>query len=187
MISNNGKKERADLAALWTQAQPHVAAFVSSLVIDFHAAEDLVQQVAVAAAENFEEYDPTRGFVPWVIGIARFKVYNYFRSHRRDRHVFDSDTVAMFAEACVDLQPELDVRRSALDHCLKKLQGRSAQIVELRYIREMKPARIAQKLGISANAASVTLHRVRAALEECINQRLAEQPEPGSGQAGGDA
>lgn len=166
------QQQRQDLAVLWTRAQPHVSAFVSSMVLDFHAAEDLIQQVACAVAEQFEAYDPDRPFVPWAIGIARFKVFNYYRSKKRDKHVFDSDAINGIAQAYADLEPELDPRRKALDTCIKKVNGRASQMLELRYIREMKPARIAQKLEMTPNAVSVMLHRIRAALNKCIEHEL---------------
>ncbi|MFI4862086.1 MAG: sigma-70 family RNA polymerase sigma factor [Phycisphaerales bacterium JB063] len=172
-IPNREQQQRKDLAVLWTQAQPHVAAFVSSMVLDFHAAEDLIQQVAVAVAEQFEDYDPARPFVPWSIGIARFKVYNYYRKVKRDKHVFDTEAMDGIARACSELEPELDMRKQALDTCVKRVQGRAATVLEMRYLREMKPARIAQKTGMTANAVSVMLHRIRAALQKCIEHELA--------------
>ncbi|XAM01394.1 sigma-70 family RNA polymerase sigma factor [Phycisphaeraceae bacterium D3-23] len=171
-LPNREQQQRKDLAVLWTQAQPHIAAFVSSMVLDFHAAEDLIQQVAVAVAEQFEQYDPSRPFVPWAIGIARFKVYNYYRKVKRDKHVFDSEAIDGIARAYSELEPALDNRKQALDTCVQRVQGRAATVLEMRYVREMKPARIAQKMGMTANAVSVMLHRIRAALEKCIDQQM---------------
>lgn len=172
MTQPTPEQQRRDLTVLWTQAQPHVAAFVSSMVVDFHASEDLIQQVAVAVAEQFEDYDPARPFVAWSIGIARFKVFNYYRSVKRDKHVFDSEALDGIARAYCELAPELDPRRKALDNCVKRVTGRASQILEMRYVREMKPARIATKMGMTANAVSVMLHRVRGALEKCIEKQV---------------
>ncbi len=166
------QQQRQDLAVLWTRAQPHVSAFVSSMVLDFHAAEDLIQQVACAVAEQFEEYEPDRPFVPWAIGIARFKVFNYYRSRKRDKHVFDSEALTGIARAYAELEPELDPRRKALAACVGKVNGRASQVLEMRYMREMKPARIAQKLEMTPNAVSVMLHRIRAALSKCIEREM---------------
>lgn len=181
------QQQRKDLAVLWTQSQPHVAAFVSSMVLDFHAAEDLIQQVAVAVAEQFEDYDASRPFVAWAIGIARFKVYNYYRSVKRDKHVFDSEAINGIARACTDLEPELDQRKQALDTCIQRVQGRGAAVLEMRYVREMKPGRIAQKMGMTANAVSVMLHRIRAALEKCIEQQLSQADPQTDGPTDGQA
>jgi len=44
----------------------------------------------------------------------------------------------------------------------------------MRYVREMKPARIAVKLGMTSNAVSVMLFRIRAALSKCIDKQMAK-------------
>ncbi len=45
-------------ARLWTLAQPVVSAFVTSVVRDFTARDDVLQEVAVAVLESFDRYDP---------------------------------------------------------------------------------------------------------------------------------
>jgi RNA polymerase sigma-70 factor (ECF subfamily) len=69
--------------------------------------------------------------------------------------------------------PELDDTREALNKCTRQLRGRARQLVELHYVRELRPTRIAQQLGMSANAVFVALHRVRTALRKCVEARLA--------------
>ena len=49
---------------LWTLAQPVVSAFVTSVVRDFKDRDDVLQEIAVAAIESFDAYDPKRPFVP---------------------------------------------------------------------------------------------------------------------------
>ena len=58
-------KEVENLAAHWTGAQRTVAAFVRSLVIDFHESEEVLQRVAVALVRKYGQYDPGRPFLPW--------------------------------------------------------------------------------------------------------------------------
>ena len=72
---------------LWTLAQPVVSAFVTSVVRDFKDRDDVLQEIAVAAIESFDAYDPDRPFVPWVMGVARNQIGLYLRQRRRDRLV----------------------------------------------------------------------------------------------------
>ena len=55
----------------WAQSQPLIAAFISSLVPDFHDADDILQNVAVVTVRKYEQFDPNRSFVAWAIGIAK--------------------------------------------------------------------------------------------------------------------
>jgi RNA polymerase sigma-70 factor (ECF subfamily) len=70
---------------LWTHAQTVVSAFVTSVVWDFAARGDLLQEIAVAVIESFERYDSSRSFIGWALGIARNQVGLYLRRVRRDR------------------------------------------------------------------------------------------------------
>ena len=51
------------LARLWTESQPVVAAYVLSIIPNFHQAEDVLQQVAVALVSEFERFDASRPFL----------------------------------------------------------------------------------------------------------------------------
>ena len=47
------------------------------------------------------------------------------------------------------------------------------KLLEMRYVREMTPRKIAATTGMNSNAVSVMLHRVRRALRDCIERQLA--------------
>lgn len=99
-------------ARLWTLAQPVVSAFVTSVVRDFSARDDVLQEVAVAVIESFDRYDSSQSFVGWALGIARNQVGLYLRRVRRNRLVFDDETIGCLASAfgavSADESPKLD-------------------------------------------------------------------------------
>jgi RNA polymerase sigma-70 factor (ECF subfamily) len=64
--------------------------------------------------------------------------------------------------------------RSALYHCLQRQQGRSLQALEWRYVHDLKPATVATRMGLSAGAVRVLLHRARSVLRKCIQRKMAE-------------
>ena len=64
------------LTVQWAQSQPLIAAFISSLVPDFHDADDILQNVAVVTVRKYEQFDPNRSFVAWAIGIAKNEIWN---------------------------------------------------------------------------------------------------------------
>ena len=45
--------------ALWTQAQPAVSAFVHAMLADRSERDDVLQEVAIAVLESFDDYDAT--------------------------------------------------------------------------------------------------------------------------------
>lgn len=160
------------MATLWVKSQPVISAYINASVVDFHKAEDLLQETARVVAERFDDYDPDRPFVAWAIGIAKNLILKSYRQHANDRHIFSSETMEHIASAFDRIQPELTPLREALRMCIDHVQGKSRQVLELRYIREMKPANIAERMGMNTNNVHVILHRIRKALSHCIQERL---------------
>jgi RNA polymerase sigma-70 factor (ECF subfamily) len=162
-----------DLARLWVQSQPVISAYLTANVIDLHHAEDLVQEVAQVVAEKFAEYDRSRSFTSWSLGIARNRLLKYYRLRARDRLVLSEAALNKLSEALERIEHETEDRRAALRVCLEKVQGRRRQVLEMRYGENAKVGAIAEHFGMSADGVSVMLHRIRALLFECIERQLA--------------
>lgn len=158
----------------WLDAEPTVSAFIFSSVRDFHAAEDLIQTVAVDAAAAIESYDRSRPFGPWIMGIARNRVLKHYRTVAADALTFDAATLQSIADAHESITDEVDDRRRSLRLCIAELTDRAREVVKLRYEDDLAAAAIAERLGLNANAVYVTLHRARQTLADCIERRLAE-------------
>lgn len=161
-----------ELAARWTAAQPVVSAYISSVVRDFHDSQDILQDVALLVSRNFAQYDPKRSFITWAIAIARNRVRDFWRETSVDRVVFDSETVDAIAAAFEGLEPKFGPVQEALDHCLKRVQGKSLTLVKLRYESGLKASEIAIRVHATVSAVEVALHRIRLALRDCIQNRL---------------
>lgn len=162
----------ASLARLWVGVQPTVSAYIWSCVNDFHTAEDILQNVAADVASSFDRYDPAKPFVAWVLGIAKFKVIDFYRKNDRDLHVFQGEPLDYLQLAFEEVFSEVTPQREALDHCVEKLSGKSRKLLEMRYDQDMKPAQIAKSIGTTSGSIRVMLTNVRNALSKCIEQRL---------------
>ena len=161
-------------ARQWTVAQPVVSAFVTSVVRDFSARDDVLQEVAVAVIESFGRYDHSRPFVAWALGIAHNHVGLYLRRLKRDRHIFDEETIGQLAAAFSEVSTEESMKLDRLSDCMKGLDGRARQLCELRYQQDLKPAAIAGLVGMTANTVAKALQRIRDQLRLCIEQRTSE-------------
>jgi RNA polymerase sigma-70 factor (ECF subfamily) len=159
----------------WTQAQPVVASYINSMVPDFHAAEDLLQDVAVVLLHKFGEYQADKPFVAWAIGVARLEILSRRRAHERNPLSSDSQLIEAVGAVYEELAPELDARARALRECRKAIKGAAETILTLRYEKELKPAEIAQRMGVESGSIRVQLTRIRAALQECVQRRMSIQ------------
>lgn len=159
---------------LWTLAQPAVSSFVASVVRDFRDRDDLLQDIAVAVVDSFDSYDAKRPFVAWAIGVARNQVGLYLRRRRRERLIFNDETVACLANAFCESATEQSYELSFLQECLQALEGRARRMCELRYQEDLKPAAIGEIIGQSANTVAKALQRIRDLLRECIERKSRE-------------
>ncbi|MBX2851008.1 MAG: hypothetical protein KTR15_04585, partial [Phycisphaeraceae bacterium] len=111
-------EQRALMTELWYTHQPAISAYLYAAVPNFHDAEDLTQQVAVAVARDFDKYDPDTPFLRWAIVIARNRVLNHRRSFAMSKIVFSQDTLDALAKAAPDQKPITTAYKTALDNCL---------------------------------------------------------------------
>jgi RNA polymerase sigma-70 factor, ECF subfamily len=161
------------LARLWTQSQSIVAAYVLALVRDSHLTDDIVQQVAVILVRKFEEYDPTKPFLPWVLGITKNVIaQSRVESAKSAYCFFDTRLVESIQAGFQDDIDSWASVRSALRHCLEKQTKRSLDVLRLRYTHDLKPQEIASRIGIDSGVVRVILHRARSTLRKCIQYRL---------------
>lgn len=162
------------LSRLWTDAQPVVAAMVAGSVVDFQHGEDLVSQVAETVVLKFGDYDRTRPFIPWALGIAKNVVLRHYERRAGERLVFfDDRALGAMAVAHEEIAGEAPERLAAMRQCLAEIRGKTRRVMEMRYIDGLKPAAIGHALDMTSNAVWVMLHRGRAAVARCVKQKLA--------------
>lgn len=162
----------------WTLAQPVVSAFVHSVVRDARDRDDLLQEIAVAVLDCFaKSYDPQRPFLSWVLGVARNQVGLYLRRRRRDRLVFDEATMLALSTAFMESAEADPPALEELRLCLQQLARRSRELIDLRYEQDLKPAAIAERLAMTANAVAKALQRIRDQLKACLELKTKEGPQ----------
>jgi DNA-directed RNA polymerase specialized sigma24 family protein len=83
---------KEQITVQWAQSQPLIAAFISSLVPDFHDADDILQNVAIVTVRKYEQFDPNCSFVAWAIGIAKNEILKH-QSKQGNRGLLDIGAV----------------------------------------------------------------------------------------------
>lgn len=160
----------------WLEAQHALGGFVCVHTQDQAMADDIVQEVARQATANFAQYDQSRPFIAWLIGIARQRIAEAYRNQGRRPIVFSSEIIDSITDAYVDLEPEVDDRLDALRACMAKLNDRHQRVIELRYARQLSQDDIADQVGSNGRAINAMLFRIRTALRDCVNRQMGETP-----------
>ncbi len=163
------------LARHWVQVQPSVTAFIRAAVPQYHDAEDILQEVAAEVAVRFDEYDPTRPFLPWAIWVAKIKIADFYRTRKRLSNVLSSHAIEALAVACGTTTVSFADETECLEQCMSMLTVRSRYLLSLRYEEGLKPAAIAEKLKTTPGTVRVTLTRIRDSLAECMRRQLAQK------------
>lgn len=173
------KSDSDQLAVYWAQHQPVIAGYISSLVSNFQDADDILQNVAMVTVKNFDEFDPNRSFVAWAIGIARNLVLKYYTEKKKNHLILDHQAIEAISRTYENefktICQQNDTMKAMMDRCLKQVKGRWRKVLEMYYLRELSAMRIAQQLGMTKSNVCVSLHRVRIALRECVQNQLQQE------------
>ncbi|WP_198940570.1 RNA polymerase sigma factor [Micromonospora sp. CB01531] len=128
---------------------------------DAATADDVLSETMLVCWRRFDEMPGDH--LPWAYGVARRCLGNAERTQRRQNRLV-ARIAAIDPPQSVAEEPPL--RDEALTAALSRLRAEDAELLRLWAWEELAPAQIAVVLGISANAASIRLHRAKQRLRE---------------------
>lgn len=167
------------LAELVEAHQAELFRYLRFIGADHATAEDLLQETFLRAFHAKAAPDLAQENVrrAWLRRIAHNLFIDHCRRHRRSPVSYDSEQA--------DAAEEFWQRRfydhdegfgciEALEQCLQTLPANQRELIDAFYARRRSREEIAASRGISADGVKVALRRLRAALAECIEQRLSQ-------------
>ncbi|HSZ56544.1 MAG TPA: sigma-70 family RNA polymerase sigma factor [Tepidisphaeraceae bacterium] len=128
-------------------------------VHDRHSAEDVTQAAFIALAKKAKRLRRETALSAWLLVTTRFIALDYLRARaRRARH---ESTAAQMAST---IQPPLDEAdwqemQPYLDAALASLTASDRRAIALRYFERLSQEQVAQRLGLSHDAARQRVHR----------------------------
>jgi RNA polymerase sigma-70 factor (ECF subfamily) len=170
-----------EFLGLFSRNQSRVQAYIRSLVPDAASADDVFQATSLVLWRSFATYDRDREFLPWALGVARHQVLMFWRTKRRDRHVFSESLIAMLADEARGRAEMATDRQRALDACVESLPPRQRDLIRMFYGENKSANAIAASWDRTVHAVYKALKVMRKGLLECVERRLAAEglaPEP---------
>ncbi len=165
----------ADFMRLLLRHENALRAFARSLLPDWDAVDDVIQDASVIMWQKLGQLDDEEGFLPWGKVIVRFHCYRYLEQKKRKGAVFSNELVAILADEAEQIsEAEHGKRRQALESCLGKLSGPERELVLAPYLHHGRITELAELGGTSANALYKKLGRLRDRLRNCVQERLAQ-------------
>ncbi|MBI3828675.1 MAG: sigma-70 family RNA polymerase sigma factor [Planctomycetes bacterium] len=157
-------------------AQRHVLmAFISGLIRDPNAAEDILQEVWMRLSEASRSGVPIDDLGRWCRGTARNLVLHHWREKRTARVIPDSSMLDLIERAFDEQAGAQGIwmaRKNALLECLRTLPDKSRQLLAHVYESGLPLAEVAKQTGQSYAAVMMLLSRVRKGLRECVVRRV---------------
>ena len=164
------------MAALFTRHRTRIAAYAYAILRDYHAVDDVLQDVVMVLIRKRAEFDPARPFLPWALTITRLQALGHHRAHKRtvalDPGLLDRIEGALVADGSADDQER---QMAALAGCLETVGEPGARLLRLKYLDHLSADAIAQRTRSTRQAVYSSLQRLRDRLASCIQRRLATE------------
>jgi RNA polymerase sigma-70 factor (ECF subfamily) len=147
--------------------------YLASYIYNLDDVDDLAQEVFLTAFRNLATYRRDDDFGAWLRGIARHKLYNYFRSASRRNHALQG-----FREEVTRLV-ENDLERAAAEDrtevierllgCIAKLPERQRRVVRAG-LNGDRAADLARELRITVGSVYNLHYRANQLLRDCLQK-----------------
>jgi RNA polymerase sigma-70 factor (ECF subfamily) len=157
----------ADALAILHRRHARLVFRIAAQTLDRAAAEDVVQDVFVAAWRNAGRFDPARGTLrAWLLQMAHFRVLNELRRRSRQPAIApDPDGLLAGGVPADDPGPaEIASRRSrraVVESAFAGLPPAQREAVSLAFLRDLTHEEVAAELGLPLGTAKT---RIRAGL-----------------------
>lgn len=155
--------------------QSGLRAFIRALGADEAWVDDLAQEAFIIAYRRLDQFEPGTDFGKWLRSIARYLVANERRKEiRRSRLLpFAVVDALLNNEADPALETSVTHLLPAMRKCIEQLPPRNRELLQRRYADDEKAAGLARRLRLNADTVRQQLLRIRVAVKECIEKKIA--------------
>ena len=158
---------------LFLGCQTRLYAFILMLVHNDADAEDLLQEVATAMWESFDQFEPDKSFAVWGMGIARNKISSYYRTRRRTRARLQQVTYNKIDDHATQSTDLITEWVRAIKKCVQRLGEHDRRIVLMRYEQNIALRKIAELNDRTPGGLYKTMARIHNKLRDCVRVTLA--------------
>ncbi len=194
-----------DFSSQVAAAMPMLMRYASLQLRNATWAQDVVSEVMLIALEKPQAFSGKSSLNAWLVGILKFKIIDQFRHNKRemtlgapdgaDDESFDQLEKLMFDDNGKTAEPHamwaspsaapdalLQERQffAVLEACVDYLPAQQGRAFMMREWLELSTDDICNEVGVSSANLWVLLHRARARLQVCLNEKwFADQAKKG--------
>ncbi len=137
-----------------------------------HEVEEVMQEVAIAAATQSAKQQPVERVAPWLYRVALRQMILFRRkAGRRKRLIENAARLSPETDSHSRTREPLDwlislERQKEVQSAMSQMSERDRQLLMLKYVDGLSYGEIAQRIGVTASSVQSRLHRARALLRE---------------------
>jgi len=167
-----GNDKRA-IKALYVHYQKFLFAFIRHQVIDYHYAEDVLQDTFLEICRKPLAYDGKYKFSTWLCGIAKNKIADKYRTNKS---FITDDLTESIIESDDDLdwnaadRYEENERNEMIRTCIDKLSPTLREAMFWVFYQGRKVEEIAEIQVCSANTVKTRLFQSRKKIRHCLER-----------------
>lgn len=171
--------DREAFRSLFLAFERPLRCYLSAHASSAEMVDEVLQATFVACYESIRTYEPRGTFSFWLRGIARNRLLKELRQRARHDHVGADVLEATLAEvAAAQVASAPDHADPRLQHCLDQVTPRVRDLLHRRYVDQVSVKQMAVELAHTETWVSVTLHRARAFLKECLQKGSVPETAP---------
>jgi RNA polymerase sigma-70 factor (ECF subfamily) len=166
------------LTAMLSRYQQRLYRFLTRLVQDPAAAEDLFQQTWLRVMQKIGSYDARARFDTWLFSVAHNLAIDHLR-RQRSRSLDEPDESGMIpsdrlpSTGADPLEELLESERAAiLGEAIHELPAIYREVLSLRFEEGMKLEEIAEVAAVPLSTVKSRLHRALESVREAVERRL---------------
>jgi RNA polymerase sigma-70 factor, ECF subfamily len=152
------QKDLSAFSPLYQRYVQQVYRYLLVRVSNVHDAQDLTSQTFLAAMQGLKQYRGQQPFIAWLLGIARHKAVDQFRSRQPDVTL---DTAEILPDDADDVDEQIS-RQLDVEQVARKLQSIApdrAEAISLRLFAGLEVPEIAQVMNKNEAAVRMLVFR----------------------------
>ena len=166
------KSEQTRFVEALTSCQESLRGYCYAKVGSWVDAEDVLQATNIRLWEKEADWDRSRPFLPWALGVAHYTVLSHFRDRQRERLVFEEDVMEAMEGHLRHAAEQTPDLVHALRHCLGRMNEEPREILRAHYVEGRSLDEVSQFTGRTVSGIKSLMMRLRQNLATCIRKEL---------------
>jgi len=175
MDDSDTKRDRVLKLAL--EYRVELVAYARSLLGNYSAAEDAVQEAMLVVVNKFDQFQEGTSMLAWCRAIVRLEVLRIKQQHRQERSLAErllDDAIDAAFDEFQTAQPREGAQdwRETLESCLERVPKRGRSVLQARFVDELSYQQIGQRVGMTLEAVRKALFRLKKQVRLCVETNL---------------